>query len=84
MSMTGLETLLTKTSFSARLILVYSCSSWTAAPTMTQSAEGINLYVQSDEAVIGELECAAYYHQLMICSKSKVAVISPMCIANAS
>ena len=29
-----------------------------------------NLYVQSDEAVSGELECVAYYHQLMIC-KSK-------------
>ena len=29
-----------------------------------------NLYVQSDEAMSGDLECVAYYHQLMIC-KSK-------------
>ena len=30
----------------------------------------VNLYVKSDEAVSGELERVAYYHQLMIC-KSK-------------
>jgi len=34
-----------------------------------------NLSVPSDEAVIGEVECAAYYHQLMICSQSKGSCI---------
>jgi len=43
-----------------------------------------NLYVTSDEAVIGELQCTAYYHEMMTCRKNRVSVSSPMCIANVS
>ena len=52
-----------------------------------QDAEMIHSHgtrCKSDEAVIGELQCTAYYHEMMTCRKNRVSVSSPMCIANVS